>query len=41
MFKIQYGVNRMHFTTLPHQMGWFDAKEVDIYPWGLRIKPYK
>jgi hypothetical protein len=31
----------MHFTTLSNHMGWFDDKEVDIYIWGLMIKPYK
>jgi hypothetical protein len=41
MFKVKYGVNRMHFTIFSEQMGWFDGKGVDIHPWGLRIKPHK
>ncbi len=36
MFKIKYGLNRMHSTIFAHQMGWFNDKGVDIHPWGLR-----
>jgi hypothetical protein len=41
MFKIKYGLNRMHLITFTHQVGWFDSKGVDIHPWGVRIKLYK
>jgi len=37
MFKLKYGLNRMHSTIFSHQAGWFDGKGVDIHPWGLRI----
>ncbi len=38
MFKVKYGLNRMHSTIFAHQVGWFDDKGVDIHPYGLRIK---
>jgi len=41
MFKVKYALNKMHFTILVHQVGWFDGKWVDMHPWGLRIKPHK
>jgi len=41
MFKIKYGLDRMHPNVFSHQVGWFDGKEVDINPWGLRIKLHK
>jgi hypothetical protein len=41
MFKIKYGVNKMHSITFSHHVGWFDGKGVDIHSWGLRIKPHK
>jgi hypothetical protein len=40
MFKVKYGLNRMHSTIFAHQVGWFDGKGVDIHPWGLRNKPH-
>jgi hypothetical protein len=40
MFKVKYGLNKMHSTILAHQVGWFDEKIIDIHPWGLRIKPH-
>jgi len=41
MFKVKYGLNRMHSIIFAHQMGWFDGEGVDIHPWGVRIKPHK
>ncbi len=41
MFKIKYGLNKMHCTMFAHQVGWFDGKGVDIHPWGLSIKLHK
>jgi len=41
MFKVKYGLNRMHSTIFTHQVGWFDGKKIDIHPWGLRIKLHK
>jgi len=41
MFKTKYWVNKMHPTMFSHQVGWFDDKEVDIHPWGLRMKLHK
>jgi hypothetical protein len=41
MFKVKYGVNIMHSIIFSHQVGWFDDKGIDIYPWGLKIKPCK
>ncbi len=38
MFKVNYGLNIIHSTIFTHQVGWFDGKRVDIYPWGLRIQ---
>jgi len=37
MFKVKYGLNKMHSAIFSHQVGWFDGKGVDIHPWGLRI----
>jgi hypothetical protein len=34
MFKIKYGVNKMHLIIFSHQVGWFDGKGVDIHPWA-------
>jgi hypothetical protein len=34
MFKIKYGVNKMHLTIFLHQVGWFDGKGVHIHLWG-------
>jgi hypothetical protein len=39
MFKIKYGVNKMHCTIISHQVGWFDGKVIHIHLWGLKIKP--
>jgi hypothetical protein len=41
MFKVKYGLNKMHFAMLAHKVRWYDGKGVDIYPWGLRIKLHK
>jgi hypothetical protein len=41
MFKIKYGINRMHLTIFLHKVRWFDGKVVDIHAWGLRIKPHE
>jgi hypothetical protein len=41
MFKIKYGVNKMHSITSSQQVGWFDGKGIDIHPWGLRMKLHK
>jgi hypothetical protein len=41
MFKVKYGLNKMHSTILAHQVGWFDGKGVDIHPWVLRVEPHK
>jgi len=41
MFKIKYGLDKMHCTMFAHQVGWFDGKGVDIHPWGLSIKLHK
>jgi len=41
MFKVKYGLNKMQSTTIANQMGWFGCKEIDIYPWGLRIQLHK
>jgi hypothetical protein len=41
MFKVEYGVNRMHPMTFSHKLGWFDGKGVDIHPCGIKIKPHK
>jgi hypothetical protein len=41
MSKVKYGLNKMHSTIFAHQMGWLDGKGIDIYPWGLTIKPHK
>jgi hypothetical protein len=40
MFKIRYGLNKMHCITFSHQVGWFDSKGVHIHPWGLKIKSH-
>jgi hypothetical protein len=32
MFKVKYGLNRMHSTIFTHQVGWFDGKINDIQP---------
>ncbi len=40
MFKIKYGLNRMHSIIFAHQVGWFDGKGIDIHC-GLRIEPHK
>jgi hypothetical protein len=41
MFKVKYGVNRMHSTVFSHQMGWFDGKGIDIHPWGFKDQTSK
>jgi hypothetical protein len=41
MFKVKYGLNRMHSTIFEHQVGWFDGKGVDIHFLGISIKPHK
>jgi len=38
MFKIKYGLNRMHSSMFANQVGWFDGKGLDIHPLNLRIK---
>ncbi len=38
MFKIKYGLSRMHSTIITHQVGWFEDKGIDIHPWGLKIQ---
>ncbi len=32
MFKVKYGLNRMHSFIVSHQVGWFDGKGIDIHP---------
>jgi hypothetical protein len=34
MFKIKYGVNKMHPTIFLHQVGWFDGKGIHVHLWG-------
>jgi hypothetical protein len=41
MFKINYGIHKMHFNMFSHQVGWFDSKGIDSHVWGLRIKAHK
>jgi hypothetical protein len=36
MFKVKYGLNRMHSFTFSHQVGQFDGKGIDIHPWGSK-----
>jgi len=36
MFKIKYGLNRMHSFTFSHQVGQFDGKGINIHPWGSK-----
>jgi len=36
MFKVKYGLSRMHSFTFSHQVGWFDGKGIDIHPWGFK-----
>jgi len=40
MFKIKYGINKMHCTIFSHEVGWFDGKRIHIHLWGLNIKPH-
>jgi hypothetical protein len=40
MLQIKYGLNIMLSTMFSLHMGWIIGKEVDIHPWGLRIKPH-
>jgi hypothetical protein len=40
MFRIKYGVNKMHCTIFSNKVGWFDGKGVHIHPWALKIKPH-
>jgi len=41
MFKIKYGLNKIHPILFSHQVGWFDGRGVDIHVCGLRIKLHK
>ncbi len=41
MFKVKYGVNKMHSITFSQQVGWFDGKRIDIHPCSLRTKMHK
>jgi hypothetical protein len=37
MFKVKYGLNRMHFFMFSPQVKLFDGKGIDMHPWGLKI----
>jgi hypothetical protein len=32
MFKVKYGLNKIHFTIIANQLGWFDGKGINTYP---------
>ncbi len=38
MFKIKYEIKKMYPIIFSNQVGWINGKEIDIHPWGLRIK---
>jgi len=41
MFKVKYGLNKMHSFTFSHQVGQFDGKGIDIHPWGFKDQTSK